>query len=53
VRKQHLELLTGTAINKRLGLSDEEGEMKRRAEDIMYSQRRESVNRRKKKEDVH
>jgi hypothetical protein len=53
VRKQHLELLTGTAINKRLGLSDEKENMKRMAEDTMQSQKRESVKKRKKKDDVH
>jgi hypothetical protein len=47
-----LELLTGTAINKRLEPSNEEGNMKRRTEDAMHSQRRKSVKRRKKKEDV-
>jgi hypothetical protein len=47
VRKQHLELLTGTAINKRLEPLDEEGNMKRRAEDTMQSQNRESVKERK------
>jgi hypothetical protein len=45
--------LTGTEINKRLEPSDEEGNMKRRAEDTMQSQRRESVKRRTKKGDMH
>jgi hypothetical protein len=52
VRKQHLELLTGTAINKRLEPSNEEGNMKRSAEDTMQSQRRKIVKRRRKTEDV-